>query len=204
MADKCWYVSGPMRGKSDFNYPSFNAVAEWLREAGAEVSNPAESFDGDTNRPLRDYLQQDVVSLCRCTDIVFLPGWQNSAGARIEYLIADALGMEMHQAFFMADEVDCLMGMIDNDLPIELLAGKIVRNGARQQTYGHPAYDLGRSAEMWDVLGFGTQDQPEKVALAMIAVKMSRLVTTPAHRDSLLDIIGYAICMDRILREPLE
>lgn len=36
------YVSGPMTGKPEFNYPAFNAAAKRLRDEGHFVINPAE------------------------------------------------------------------------------------------------------------------------------------------------------------------
>ena len=36
------YISGPMTGKHDFNYPAFNAAAKRLRSEGHFVINPAE------------------------------------------------------------------------------------------------------------------------------------------------------------------
>lgn len=38
----------------------------------------------------------------------------------------------------------------------------------------------------------------------MVAVKLSRLCHTPEHRDSVVDLIGYGIVYDRIVREDPE
>lgn len=37
------YISGPMTGLSEYNYPAFHAAAQALREAGYHVTNPAEN-----------------------------------------------------------------------------------------------------------------------------------------------------------------
>jgi hypothetical protein len=64
-------------------------------------------------------------------------------------------------------------------------------HGARQKTYLHPWDDFGRTAKIWSAI-LRIPIKPEQVALCMIGVKLSRLVATPDHRDSLVDIAGYA------------
>lgn len=179
------YISGPMTGLPDFNYPAFNDMARTFRTEGWEVENPAEHFDGVTDLPRRQYLEADFASLADCSHIYFLPGWQNSSGARVEYLIAKEYGLEM---------------LGDTNVPVELEANRLVRNGARQIVYGHPRDDFRRTASMWS--GFlGTDVSAHQVALMMAMLKMSRLASTPDHRDSVVDLIGYAVCYDR-LGEP--
>ena len=43
----------------------------------------------------RDYLAADIYWLSRCDAIHMLPGWKNSKGASIEYLVAKGLGLEI-------------------------------------------------------------------------------------------------------------
>ena len=67
----------------------------------------------------------------------------------------------------------------------------------RQETYGHPRDDFDRTATMWEaLLGLppGAID-PEKVAMCMIAVKLSRLCHG-YKRDTIVDIAGYAKTID--------
>jgi hypothetical protein len=63
----------------------------------------------------------------------------------------------------------------------------------RQSTYGHPADDMSRTAAMWEaMLGLPPGAiSPEKVAMCMIAVKLSRLCHA-YKRDSVVDLAGYA------------
>lgn len=75
------YISGPMTGKSDFNFPAFHAAAKVWRELGWEVENPAEAFDGATDRPYKEYAERDIEALCACDAIAMLPGW-DGPGAR--------------------------------------------------------------------------------------------------------------------------
>lgn len=67
----------------------------------------------------------------------------------------------------------------------------------RDEWYGHPAANLARIAGMWSAL-FGRQFTPDDVAVAMLAMKLSRLVQTPGHTDSLVDIAGYARTIERL------
>ena len=63
--------------------------------------------------------------------------------------------------------------------------------GDRQVDYGDASKNFARIARMWEVI-FGHQVTLEQVHLAMIAVKISRLVNSPGHQDSWIDIAGYA------------
>jgi len=50
--------------------------------------NPADNFDRDTSRERWEYLKQDLKNLLTCDYIVFLPGFEQSAGALLEALVA--------------------------------------------------------------------------------------------------------------------
>ncbi|PTQ70393.1 DUF4406 domain-containing protein [Pseudomonas sp. GV071] len=84
------YLSGPMTGLPDFNYPAFNAEAARLRALGYEVVNPAEN---PPQASWADYMRQDIPQLLTCDTLALLPGWHNSRGARMEHYIAAGLGM---------------------------------------------------------------------------------------------------------------
>lgn len=71
-------------------------------------------------------------------------------------------------------------------------------NGARAGDYGRAIDNFSRIAEMWTALmpvddqGCRIEFTPEDVSNMMICVKLARLVNTPGHTDSLVDICGYA------------
>lgn len=89
------YISGPMRGKPQHNYPLFALVAADLRAHGWTVENPAEHFGGKTDRQIHEYLASDVISLILyARGIVMLPGWEDSEGSRLELQIAMNLQYE--------------------------------------------------------------------------------------------------------------
>ena len=107
------YLSGPMTGLPENNYPAFHEAARTLRAKGHKVVNPAEIHPHGwlrrlLHRVLRvlrlvrgkqlaptwaDYMRADLRALLDCEAIALLPGWDRSRGARCEVSIADDLGM---------------------------------------------------------------------------------------------------------------
>lgn len=61
----------------------------------------------------------------------------------------------------------------------------------RGEVYGHPAVDFDRVARLKAVVA-ECADAPVRHALEMICVKVARLIETPSHNDSAIDIAGYA------------
>jgi len=74
-----YYLSGPMTGLPDYNRPTFNKAAEWLRNQGFNVWNPAEEFDSNYIYPRKFYMRRDIEALLKCESIVMLHGWEKSA-----------------------------------------------------------------------------------------------------------------------------
>ena len=73
--------------------------------------------------------------------------------------------------------------------------------GDREVDYGDAAKNFARIARMWEVI-FGHQVTLEQVHLAMIAVKMSRLINSPGHQDSWIDVAGYAALASELKELP--
>jgi|GEM_PF-1418807 len=88
------YLSGPMSGYPDHNFPAFNEQAAKLRAAGYEVINPAD-LNPDTSMTWEECLRVDIRELCSCDAIALMPGWENSKGANLELHIAHRLGLEV-------------------------------------------------------------------------------------------------------------
>lgn len=61
----------------------------------------------------------------------------------------------------------------------------------RGANYGEASDNFDRIARLWSVL-LGIDVQAHQVSAMMIAVKLARLYNDPAHRDSMIDIAGYA------------
>lgn len=86
------YLSGPMTGLPDFNYPAFHAAAKKLRDAGVVVENPAENQPPECGT-WAGYMRNALVQMLRCEAVVMLPGWESSRGASVEWRLAVELGM---------------------------------------------------------------------------------------------------------------
>lgn len=86
------YVSGPMSGIEAYNFPAFNEAAKALREAGYAVLNPAD-FGADPAMSWRKCLERDLAIMFHADTVATLPGWENSKGASLEVMVAQALGI---------------------------------------------------------------------------------------------------------------
>lgn len=85
------YISGPMTGLPDANYPAFSAAAARLRRMGITVVDP--SCNGlPANAAWQDHMREDIRMLMECDSIHMLPGWSRSRGATLEHTIAVGLG----------------------------------------------------------------------------------------------------------------
>lgn len=82
-------------------------------------------------------------------------------------------------------------------------ANKVIL-GDRAHDYGDARESFQRIADLWTaILPVRNDVTAEQVAQCMIAMKLSRLVQTPGHRDSWLDIAGYAALGHEIAEGPV-
>lgn len=92
------YLSGPMTGIAELNYPAFNAEAARLRNLGLRVVNPAE-VQLPPDATWTDFMRVDIANMVACCDtVVTLPGWERSKGARIEVGLARQLDLRVVSA----------------------------------------------------------------------------------------------------------
>ena len=173
------YLSGPMTGIQDHNFPLFNAVAHKLRAANAIVYNPAEHFSGRVDLPRHEYMAEDFRKLLEVASadtpvkgIVLLPGWTGSKGARAEVVVAHEVGL---QFFAWQDErlqrTTLAETFTDTNVPEGVMpptTGEVrttdpkpdvsegileealrITSGVRQQNYGKPETNHNRIALLW-------------------------------------------------------
>lgn len=74
----------------------------------------------------------------------------------------------------------------------------------RGEAYGPPEDNFARIWNLWQpILDAPHLTGPQRVALMMVQVKVSRLIATPDHEDSISDLAGYAATLDLLAgREP--
>lgn len=88
------YISGPMTGHEDFNRKAFHEAADRLRDLGHQVVNPADVELPDAR--WEDYMRLDIRLMLLCDQVVVLPGWHESRGARLEVAIATQIGLPIY------------------------------------------------------------------------------------------------------------
>lgn len=95
------------------------------------------------------------------------------------------------------------MGLCGNttlgeDAPETVLAeAERIINGPRAAYYGEATTNHARIARLWDAFLASRPHpldplEPHEVALLMVLMKMARLIESSGHRDSYVDMCGYA------------
>jgi len=69
----------------------------------------------------------------------------------------------------------------------------------RSAAYGDVLMSMSAIAERWSIT-LGHDVTPAQVVLCMIDLKLTRLMHDPTHRDSALDVIGYAALLPEVTR----
>ena len=209
-----FYLSGPMTGHDDFNFPKFHQVAKMLRKSGYSVFNPAESFEGRTDLAWTTYMEADYDAILDSSAVMVMEGWESSIGCVMELLVAVSTGKNVflykndgnHKRLFKDTDnarqiVTDIMNMhvagsepktgtpqnIDNETILEE-AQRLV-HGDRGSAYGHPYDDFSRTAKIWSAI-LGYDVTPAEVSLCMVGLKISREVNKP-KRDNRVDGAGY-------------
>jgi hypothetical protein len=100
------YISGPITGYPLGNKPAFSLAKESLTKKGHEVISPFDDESQEaTDETLKDnygdkywkVLSDDVYKLSKVEALVFLPGWEQSKGARLEAYIGLLNGFPMFE-----------------------------------------------------------------------------------------------------------
>lgn len=147
------YLSGPMSGIPEYNAPAFAAYAAKYRALGHEVVSPPE-LDADAGdlvyescikRDMRVLVDGGVEAL------YMLPGWQQSKGANLEKLLAEATGIPCYDAetglpvqeYVVERAVRPANKAKTNDegkLPLAWLPWAAIEAIAEVQLFGHQKY----------------------------------------------------------------
>ena len=95
---------------------------------------------------------------------------------------------------------------VENNIPIDSKAvyspsileeAKAIIYGDREETYGHPDANMTIIANLWGAY-LSSPVTVNDVCVMMILLKSARLKNSPEHRDSLVDLAGYAALMERV------
>ena len=70
--------------------------------------------------------------------------------------------------------------------------------GDRQSDYGPALENFQNIADLWSTV-LGIPVTPDQVALCMIQLKVARLIRSPDHLDSWVDIAGYVGCKQKMI-----
>ena len=116
---KQFYLSGPMRGYPESNYPLFYEIEDALnfsdveKDEPIEILNPAQNFDGDPTLDLALYFSADLYMILACDAVVLLPGWPDSEGSVLEVQVSRMLGKEFWVAERNMDDLGWTFTQID-------------------------------------------------------------------------------------------
>ena len=107
MKSKRIFISGPMTGYANWNYPKFDIVENILIANGFEAVNPAtigRKFGPekvDTDPVLYKEMEAEIQKAERtCDAILLLKGWEESKGVRLELKTA----LELNLLIILEDE----------------------------------------------------------------------------------------------------
>ena len=83
---------------------------------------------------------------------------------------------------------------------VEALREAISAVEERGESYGDVRQNHQRIADLWSVV-LGQVVTPEQVVMCMTCLKVARLIETPDHEDSWVDIAGYGACGAEVATE---
>lgn len=112
------YISGPMTGYEDFNFPAFNEMeAVVLNDFDfvdvvnpVDISQRVEQWNPDAD--YQDYLREDFKALIDCDAVLLLDGWKDSGGCQKEAIVANFLKIPCFESYaefkkFLEDKNGC-------------------------------------------------------------------------------------------------
>jgi hypothetical protein len=188
------YICGPMRSMPQLNHPAFFEAEDTLKKRGHNVINPARmdqelGLDPHNSQMdskfIEDCARRDIDAVFECDELVLLPNWEKSKGAKAEIAVAQ----------WLSKPIRLYPSMVKLEKEDVCDVAKRLTSYDRQLDYGSPIEDFTKQAKMWSVI-LNTNVTPQQIAMCMIAVKLCRLTNSPRHRDSAIDVVGYARCLD--------
>lgn len=89
------YIAGKVTGEPIHEVTmKFGNAQKEIEQKGHEAVNPL-AVVNDWHKPWDEAMKLCIKALVYCEGIYFLPDWQESTGAKLEYFIAEALGISI-------------------------------------------------------------------------------------------------------------
>lgn len=85
------YISGRIKDYPEY-LRHFERAEEWIFGIGFTPVNPC-TLQHKEGATYEDYMRGDLAALLDCGGIYMLKGWEKSAGARCEHLVACMIGL---------------------------------------------------------------------------------------------------------------
>ena len=82
------YIAGPITGVENY-WEAFEKAEDEIRALGFIPISPSRLPEGMTNE---QYMRINFASIDAADVVFFLPGWENSAGARLERAYCEYIG----------------------------------------------------------------------------------------------------------------
>lgn len=159
------------------------------RATGALSAGLAIQLNPDQIRELVDYLEPHAAKAT--------PGLLSAAAPDMTP-IEEAFGLTPATISPLTPEMMASLGLDLGTHETILDEAQRIVHGPRRASYGHPARNFGRIAELWNAYIAGKDGSKDldatDVAMMMILLKMARILHSKADRDGHTDIVGYAAC----------
>lgn len=86
------YISGKITGEDlDQARHKFQEAADQIRIAGGDPISPMEYIEVEEGKTWEEYMKEALYLLLMSEEIIMLPDWNKSRGAKIEHSIAKTL-----------------------------------------------------------------------------------------------------------------
>jgi len=89
------YISGKITGIEQEALALFAKAEQFLKAQGHEPINPM-ALPHLHDKEWHSFMREDIKALCECDAILLLHNWQDSPGAKLEYTVALALGLDVY------------------------------------------------------------------------------------------------------------
>lgn len=199
-----FYLCGPVTTTPNHNADVFNETTKKLIQKNYVVYNPVETsalFGIES----RKYQRKTAKKIIASSGLFVLPEWSRCSKAMFEIDLARKFFLPIYDTTKILDGFRLGDALLRENICTE--AERLVFKD-RGSAYMHPLDDYSCTAALWSaalhsakILDADKEITPEMAQLLMILVKVSRASRNITHRDNLVDIAGYAECIQLTIEE---